>query len=100
LLPAPAPPATNNRRRTPIIELPTTPTAPPPPRPASGLQELASEIASELEFMAQRFGPPPLKTLTVSPVPGTFGQGFPGLIYLSTLSYVAPSMPMLDAREQ
>jgi len=26
--------------------------------------------------------------LTVSPIPGTFGQGFPGLIYLSTLSYL------------
>jgi len=38
--------------------------------------------------MAERFGPPPLRTLTVSPVPGAFGQGFPGLIYLSTLSYL------------
>src|SRR4029450_11050603 len=28
------------------------------------------------------------------------GQGFPGLIYLSTLSYVAPSMPTLNSREQ
>ena len=28
--------------------------------------------------------------LTVAPVPGRFGQGFPGLIYLSTMSYLAP----------
>jgi aminopeptidase N len=30
----------------------------------------------------------------VSPIPGTFGQGFPGLIYLSTLAYLkeAPTM--------
>src|SRR5438094_8296003 len=40
--------------------------------------------------MTARFGPPPLRTLTVSPVPGAFGQGFPGLIYLSTLSYLGP----------
>jgi len=38
--------------------------------------------------MASRFGPPALPHLTVSPIPGTFGQGFPGLIYLSTLAYL------------
>jgi aminopeptidase N len=37
--------------------------------------------------MTARFGPPALPHLTVSPIPGAFGQGFPGLIYLSTLSY-------------
>ena len=37
--------------------------------------------------MASRFGPPALPHLTVSPIPGAFGQGFPGLIYLSTLAY-------------
>src|SRR5205085_3994630 len=39
----------------------------------------------------------PLKTLTVSPIPGAFGQGFPGLLYLSTLAYLNTSdlpMPM------
>jgi aminopeptidase N len=38
--------------------------------------------------MAAKFGPPALPHLTVSPIPGAFGQGFPGLIYLSTLSYL------------
>src|SRR3974390_2625444 len=38
--------------------------------------------------MSARFGPPALPHLTVSPIPGTFGQGFPGLVYLSTLSYL------------
>jgi len=58
--------------------------------PVERLREIASEITAALEFMAARFGPPALKTLTVAPVPGTFGQGFPGLIYLSTMSYLAP----------
>ena len=61
-----------------------------PPDPLVRLQEIASEIASALEFMATRFGPPALPTLTVAPVPGRFGQGFPGLIYLSTMSYLTP----------
>jgi aminopeptidase N len=32
-----------------------------------------------------------LKTLTVAPIPGTFGQGFPGLVYLSTVAYLEPA---------
>jgi len=58
------------------------------PGPLDRLHDIAADIASALEFMAARFGPPALNHLTVSPIPGTFGQGFPGLIYLSTLSYL------------
>jgi hypothetical protein len=61
---------------------------PTPVNPLGRLQTLASEVASALEFMAAKFGPPALPHLAVSPIPGTFGQGFPGLIYLSTLSYL------------
>jgi hypothetical protein len=66
--------------------LPTFPVT--TPGPLDRLQEMATGVASALEFMAARFGPPALNHLTVSPIPGTFGQGFPGLIYLSTLSYL------------
>ena len=72
-----------SRRTNPLEEL-----APPPVTPQMRLQQLAAEVASALEFMASKFGPPALPRLTVSPIPGTFGQGFPGLIYLSTLSYL------------
>lgn len=61
---------------------------PPPMDPMARLQNLASEVASAMEFMASKFGPPTLAHLTVSPIPGTFGQGFPGLVYLSTLAYL------------
>jgi aminopeptidase N len=53
--------------------------------------------------MTARFGPPPLKTLEVSPIPGTFGQGFPGLLYLSTMAYLRPEdevLSRLDPRLQ
>jgi hypothetical protein len=64
-------------------------TAPPSqPNPLERLEGLASEVSAALQFMVARFGPPALPHVTVSPVPGTFGQGFPGLIYLSTLSYL------------
>jgi hypothetical protein len=68
-----------------------------PPDPERRLQEIASEIAAALEFMAARFGPPALPNLTVAPVPGRFGQGFPGLIYLSTMSYLAPQNKAIRA---
>ena len=60
------------------------------PDPAGQIESLAAEVVEAFEFLAGRFGPPPLKTLAVSPIPGTFGQGFPGLIYLSTLAYLHP----------
>jgi hypothetical protein len=54
------------------------------------LRELSEQIDGALEFMTDQFGPMPLKTLTVSPIPGFFGQGFPGLVYLSTFAYLSP----------
>jgi hypothetical protein len=58
------------------------------PNPMERLHSLASDIASALDFMTSKFGPPALPHLTVSPIPGSFGQGFPGLIYLPTVSYL------------
>jgi len=75
------------QRRSPRPDLAES-TVPSEPSPEQRLQVLASEVASALEYMASRFGPPALPHLTVSPIPGTFGQGFPGLIYLSTLAYL------------
>src|SRR6188474_3777791 len=63
----------------------------PLPNPAARLQQLANDIGATFDEMTARFGKPPVKTLTVSPIPGRFGQGFPGLLYLSTLVYLDPS---------
>lgn len=60
----------------------------PPPNPQARSEALAAEISAALEWYAMHFGPPPLSTLTVSPIPGNFGQGFPGLLYLSTLTFL------------
>lgn len=67
------------------------------------LNELATDVISALQFMTAHFGPPPLKTLEVSPIPGAFGQGFPGLLYLSTMSYLRrqdAAMSKLDPGKQ
>ncbi len=65
------------------------------PDPLGRLKDLAVEVAAAMEFYTARFGPPPLRSIEVSPVPGTFGQGFAGMIYLSTLSYLRPSERVL-----
>lgn len=63
----------------------------PAPNPAGRLQALASAIAGAMDYFTSLLGPPPLRRLEVTPLPGNLGQGFPGLIYLSTLSYLTPS---------
>jgi aminopeptidase N len=60
----------------------------PAASPASRMKQLSDEIGWAMEWMAARFGPPPARNLSVSPIPGNFGQGFPGLIYLSTRAFV------------
>jgi hypothetical protein len=61
----------------------------PAPNPSGKLQALATSIAGAMEYFTSLFGPPPLRRLEVTPLPGSLGQGFPGLIYLSTLSYLS-----------
>jgi hypothetical protein len=61
------------------------------PDPLARLHAVSSDVSSSLTFYSGLFGPPALKTLTVAPIPGTFGQGFPGLVYLSTIAYLDPA---------
>ncbi|MEP7362012.1 MAG: M1 family aminopeptidase [Acidobacteriota bacterium] len=63
------------------------------PNPLARLQTLAGEIALTFDEFTQDFGPPAMPHLLVSPIPGRFGQGFPGLLYISTLTY-------LDAKDR
>ncbi len=79
-------PETGRSGRLPPMSAPAA--ASTPPDPLVRLRSMASDIASAMQFMAGKFGPPALPHLTVSPIPGSFGQGFPGLIYLSTLAYL------------
>jgi hypothetical protein len=98
ILPQPKPGPPGNQRWT--VDLNPFPLDMPEIDPAARLERLAIEIAGALEFMASHFGPPVLKWVTISPIPGTFGQGFPGLIYLSTLAYLNPQERPVTARSE
>lgn len=83
VMPPGAAPRISGRGPTQIITL-----TPPPPNPQARMKEIAGETAAAMEWMASQFGPPALPAVTVSPIPGNFGQGFPGLVYLSTIAYL------------
>lgn len=78
---------TSRRRRlatdSPVLVLPT----PRPPSPAQRIERIADDSAAAFRFFRSRFGDPAMPVTVISPVPGDFGQGFPGLVYASTLSY-------------
>lgn len=71
------------RRDAPVLVLPN----PPPANPAQGIERIADESAAAFRYFLRKFGEPALPLTVVSPVPGDFGQGFPGLVFASTLSY-------------
>jgi hypothetical protein len=62
--------------------------APITPSPADALKQLGREIDSSIRFYETFSGPFPFQKLSVSQIPGTFGQGWPGLLYLSTFSFL------------
>jgi len=91
------------RRGSPPIATEPIPVLQPVPDPLGRLKDIVADLTSSLEFFSGIFGPPAMKTLTVAPIPGTFGQGFPGLVYLSTFAYIeATQRPAVlrNARER
>ena len=73
------------------------PTGTPSPSPASRLKHVADDSAKAFAYFLELFGPPSTSKIVISPVPGDFGQGFPGLVYASTLSYLRPrDAPLKD----
>ena len=62
-----------------------------PPSPAAVLKHLGSEFTDSIRFFERFNGPFPFERLDVSQIPGSFGQGWPGLVYLSTLAFLPQS---------
>jgi hypothetical protein len=61
---------------------------PPPPSPARNAQPVADASARAIEFFARRFGPYPYSGLALTQIPGALSQGWPGLIFLSSFSFL------------
>ncbi|MBV9611270.1 MAG: hypothetical protein JO091_02305, partial [Acidobacteriaceae bacterium] len=52
------------------------------------MADIPNQTEKILEYYTHRWTRLPFHSVDVSPVPGYFGQGFPGLIYLSNVSYM------------
>jgi hypothetical protein len=90
------PPTRANRpfgRGTPTTII--TPTPPEQVRPSDRIEDVAASSAEAAHHLVEWFGAPATPRIVISPVPGNFGQGFPGLVYASTLSYFRPDDPPL-----
>ena len=61
---------------------------PAPARPSALLDQVATDVADAVEFFSAVFQPFPYDKLNVSQIPALFGQGFPGLIYLPTYTFL------------
>ena len=51
---------------------------------------VAEQAAHAIDYYAKQFGPFPYSTLSVTQMPGGYGQAWPGLIYLASLAYLTP----------
>jgi hypothetical protein len=83
--PVPAPGSAVPRgglRSFPMISVPQIPS------PAVNTQAVGAASAKAIEFYERYFGPYPYDELDITQMPGTVSQGWPGLIFLSTYSFL------------
>jgi aminopeptidase N len=63
----------------------------PPLDPAALLESVADHAARAVRYFEALFGPFPYSRLALSQIPGNFGQGWPELVYLPSLSFLPSS---------
>jgi hypothetical protein len=76
-------------RRTGIDHLPLT-SAPQIPSPSQNAQMVGAASAKAVEFYERHFGAFPYSGLAITQMPGSFSQGWPGLIFLSSYCFLTP----------
>ena len=59
-----------------------------PLAPVAGLAETADRALRAVKYFETLFGPFPYRHVAISQLPASFGQGWPGLVYLPTLSFL------------
>ena len=56
--------------------------------PARMAKVMAIEVSNSLQVMEKYFGPYPYKKLAIANIPYSYGQGWPSLLYISSLSFL------------
>jgi len=62
--------------------------SPLPPSPARNVELVATKAARAIDFYSALFGAYPLSDLALTQMPGNLSQGWPGLVFLSSLSFL------------
>lgn len=94
-------PAPRPRRRGSQLDaaLPPAPALLAPPSEQAA--RMAKDVGRAVEVFSELFGPFPYPELKVTQIPGRFGQGYPGLLYVSTLSFLErDALTRLGIRER
>lgn len=100
IAPAPPPAPQSPRRRSPVrLDAPLPIALEPASRPTDQIEAVADEVARSFEYFLHQFGPPVAREIAVTPIPDGYGQGFPGLVYAPTLSYLDPLKPPLSSMQ-
>jgi hypothetical protein len=74
--------------RAPTDLVPNATVEPLLPSPAAALKQLGRKVFDSIHFYEKLNGPFPFDHLDVAQIPGSFGQGWPGLVYLSTFAFL------------
>lgn len=56
--------------------------------PAAMAPAIAQEMGNSIRLFENFFGPYPYSQLAITNIPGSYGQGWPGLIYLSVVTFL------------
>jgi len=56
--------------------------------PSEMSKSMGIELGNMIRVFEQYYGPYPYHSLAITNIPGDYGQGWPGLIYLSTISFM------------
>jgi hypothetical protein len=83
-------PRSMSRRGASTVQLPDEP-SPPEPSPAALVHQVGEVMADAVRIEERWLGPLPFSRLEVTQIPGDFGQGWPGLIYLPTITFLSPA---------
>jgi hypothetical protein len=87
VLEQPSFPSAPGRKAKPLGPMVVTP---PLPSPARDAQAVADRAAQAVGSFAQWFGPYPYGSLALTQMPGELSQGWPGLVFLSSLGFLSP----------
>jgi hypothetical protein len=80
----------NNGRPTTVHPRALPPIPPLNPTPATHALTVAHEAAHTIDWLSSRIGPFPYSSLWLTQVPGHVGQGWPGLVFLSSYAFLTP----------